>query len=75
MKGKYITTHVRMAYLSVPVGSKRNIHEQLEETIAERKKIMQRLENAILSFETNAILSFETQDSVIDLYLGTTKAA
>lgn len=62
MKGKYITLQIRLACLSKPVQAK-DIHSQLEETIAERKRIMQQLE------------SFSRQARVIDMYLYTTKAA
>jgi hypothetical protein len=63
MKGKYITLQIRMACLSKPVQAKKDIHTRLEETIAERKKIMQQLE------------SFSRKARVIDMYLDTTKAA
>jgi hypothetical protein len=41
---KYITTQIRLAYLSKRVPAV-NIHEQIKETIAERKQILQQLEN------------------------------
>lgn len=63
MKGKYITLQIRMACLSKPVQFQKDIHDQLEETIAERKKIMQQLE------------SISRKARVIDMYLDTTKAA
>ena len=47
MKRKYITYHVLMACLShkrIPV---RDIHAQLAETIAERKKILLRFEEVV----------------------------
>jgi len=40
---KYITTQTRLACLSKPVPTV-NIHEQIKETIAERKTILQQLE-------------------------------
>ena len=43
-QNKYITTQTRLAYLSKPVPSV-NIHEQIKETIAERKRILQQLED------------------------------
>lgn len=39
---KYITTQTRLAYLSKPATSV-DIREQIKETIAERKRIMQQL--------------------------------
>lgn len=44
MKGKYITTQILMACYSKRPAKEPNIHEQLEETIAERKKIIQQYE-------------------------------
>jgi hypothetical protein len=41
---KYITTQTKLAYLTRAV-SPVNIHEQLKETIAERKRILQQLED------------------------------
>ena len=43
MKGKYITTDIRMACLSKPLKHKKDIHAQFAETIAERKRITQQL--------------------------------
>lgn len=63
MKGKYITLQIRMACLSKPAPGRKDIHAQLEETIAERKRIMQQLE------------SFSRRARVIDMYLDTKKAA
>lgn len=48
MKGKYIDTLILMACHSKPVTSK-NIHEQLNETIAERKKIMLEWSNSFFA--------------------------
>jgi hypothetical protein len=62
MKKKYITTQILLACLSTPV-IKKTIHEQLEETILERKRILCQLEN------------FSRSARVIDMYLATTKAA
>jgi hypothetical protein len=62
-KGKYITLQIRLACLNKPVQVKKDIHAQLEETIAERKQIMQQMEKISL------------RARVIDLYLDTTKAA
>ena len=44
MKGKYITLNIMMAVKRNSRVVKQNIHEQLEETIAERKRILQDLE-------------------------------
>ena len=44
MKGKFITTQILLACLSRPAVKKKNIHSELEETIAERKKIMEQLQ-------------------------------
>lgn len=41
---KYITTQTKLAYLAKRVPSA-NIHEQIKETIAERKRILQQLED------------------------------
>jgi hypothetical protein len=63
MKGQYITKQIRMAYLTKPRTTKGNIHAELEETIRERKRIMQRLENRSQAAR------------VVDMYLGNPKAA
>jgi hypothetical protein len=63
MKGKYITTDILMACLSKPAHKKKDIHAQLEETIAERKRIMLRMEHTIKAAR------------VIDMYLSDTIAA
>ena len=44
MRNKYITTQTRLACLSKPQENKKDIHEQLAETIAERKRIMDELD-------------------------------
>ncbi|MBS1597931.1 MAG: hypothetical protein JST75_06880 [Bacteroidetes bacterium] len=41
MKHKYINTVILMACLSKSIRSKKDIHSQIQETIAERNKIMQ----------------------------------
>jgi hypothetical protein len=43
MRNKYITTLTRLAFLSKPAPAE-NIHQLLEDTIADRKRILQRLE-------------------------------
>jgi hypothetical protein len=62
MKGKYITLSILLACLSKP-GAKKDIHAELQETIAERKSILERLEN------------FTRMARKIDIYLGQDKAA
>jgi thiamine phosphate synthase YjbQ (UPF0047 family) len=44
MKGKYITTQIMIAAQSRPAALKKDIHAQLAETIAERKRMMHQLE-------------------------------
>jgi hypothetical protein len=63
MKSKYITLQIRMACLSKPVSTKKDIHAQLEETIAEREKIMRKLKN------------ISRAAKVIDMYITSTQAA
>lgn len=60
MKGKYITTQIRLVCATQPLVKRKDIHQQLEETIAERKKIMQGL--------------IQTA-KVINMYMETSKAA
>jgi len=60
MKGKYITTQIRLTCAATPPVVKKDIHEQLEETIAERHRIIRQLTQAA---------------KVINMYLDTTKAA
>jgi len=43
MKRTFITTQILIAALSTPVESKKDIHAQLAETIAERKRILHEL--------------------------------
>lgn len=62
MKGKYVTTQVLLAALSGR-RPKKDIHAELEETIAERKRIMKQLEDV------------SRKAKVIEMYLITTKAA
>jgi hypothetical protein len=49
MKGKYIRKRVLLACLSKPWGNKKDIHARIEETIAERKKILQQWEGLFIS--------------------------
>lgn len=44
MKGRFITRQIQIACLSKPMPVKKDIHSELEETIAERKKIMEQLQ-------------------------------
>jgi hypothetical protein len=62
MRGKYITTQIWIACLSKPAVERKDIYAQLEETIAERKRIMGQMENVSRAAR------------VIDMYLNT-KAA
>lgn len=62
MQNKYITLHMMLACMSKPVQQK-DIHEQLEETIAERRRIMQQLEN------------FSRRARMIEMYTDERKAA
>jgi hypothetical protein len=62
MKRKYITLQTMLTYLSKPV-SKKDIHSELEETIAERKRIMKQLEG------------FSIKAKIIDIYRGVSQAA
>ncbi len=47
MRGKYITTDIRLACLSKPSRTKKDIYSQIAETLAERKQIMQQLERFV----------------------------
>lgn len=40
MRGKYITKQILLACLAKPKASEKDIHAMLEETIAERKRIL-----------------------------------
>jgi len=44
MKGKYITTQILLACLSTKRVIKKDIHEQLKETIAERRRMMRQMD-------------------------------
>jgi hypothetical protein len=44
MKGKYITKQIMLLRRNRHANGKKDIYAQLEETIAERKRIMQQLE-------------------------------
>jgi len=60
MRGKYITTDIRLACLSKP---KKNIHSQILETITEREKLIKRLENYVQNAH------------VVEMFLSDLKAA
>lgn len=62
MKGKYVTTQVLLAALSGR-HPKKDIHSELEETIAERKRILKQLED------------YSKRARVIEMYLNTPQAA
>ncbi len=49
MRGKYITTLVLMACMSKSSVAKKSIHAQIEETIAERKRILEGFEKLFQS--------------------------
>jgi len=61
MKGQYITTQILLACKSKTI-IKKDIHTQLQETLAERRRLMQELERIAWSAR------------VIDLYLHTEAA-
>ena len=61
-KGRFITTQVLIAALSQPVAFKKDIHVQLAETIAERKRILSQLD-------------FKERQARIIAWLNRTKAA
>jgi len=63
MRGKYITKQIWIACLTKPASKKKNIHAQLEETIAERQRIMAQMENKLSAAR------------VIGMYLTSTQAA
>ncbi|MEI9945128.1 MAG: hypothetical protein WDN26_13030 [Chitinophagaceae bacterium] len=63
MKGKYVTLQVLLASHQRPGQNNKDIYAQLEETLAERKRIMERLEN------------ISRKARVIDAYISKPKAA
>jgi hypothetical protein len=63
MRGKYITLDIRMACLSKPSKERNDIHGEIHETINERKKLMQQLENYVQTAR------------VVEMFLGDLKAA
>jgi hypothetical protein len=63
MKSRYINSQILLTCLSGSAPGKKDIHEQLAETIAERKRIIQKLEN------------LSRVARVIDIYIGNEKAA
>lgn len=46
-KGKYITTNMLLACLSKSSIIKKDIHAQLEETIAQRRRLIEQWENLV----------------------------
>jgi len=58
MKGKYITTQIRITSLSQTTVNKKDIHELLAETIAERKQIIREMERMIQRTRIVAYLNF-----------------
>jgi hypothetical protein len=63
MSDKYITIQIRLSFLTRPVTIKQNIHDQLQETIAERKRILEQLQHKSRVART------------IDMYVGAQQAA
>lgn len=53
MKGKYITTTVLMACLTKAACTKKSIHEQLAETIIERKRIIRQWQQFLAGEQEN----------------------
>jgi hypothetical protein len=49
MKGKYITRQIEMVCLTKKRSTRKNIFQQLEETIAERTKVIERWEKIFLA--------------------------
>ena len=49
MKGKYVTKQILLACLVKPQGIRKDIHAQLAETIAERRRILPEWERLFLS--------------------------
>ena len=62
MQNKYISLQMMLACLPKP-AEKKDIHAQLEETIAERRRIMEQLEN------------FSRRAGMIEMYTDFKKAA
>jgi len=58
MKGKYITTQIRITALSQTTANKKDIHEQLAETITERKQIIREMERVVRQARIVAYLNF-----------------
>jgi len=58
MKGKYITTQIRITSLSQTTVNKKDIHELLAETIAERKQIIREMERMVQRTRIVAYLNF-----------------
>lgn len=46
MKGKYITNQILLACLSKPPDRTKDVHQQLEITLAQRKSILRQWENS-----------------------------
>lgn len=68
-KRKYITSQIWLACQSKPAGKKKDIHAQLEETIKERKRILQQWESLYPSsyscfVETNKDIHTELEQTI-----------
>jgi len=55
MRGKYITNQILMACLSKPRAPKKDIHALLEETIAERRKILEQWQQSFFGMPSKDI--------------------
>lgn len=53
MRRKYISTKVLLACLSNPIDTKKDIHAQLKETIAEHRRVKQNLEKLLAGKQNN----------------------
>jgi len=58
MKGKYITTQIRITSLSQTTVNKKDIHELLAATVAERKQIIREMERMVQRTRIVAYLNF-----------------
>ena len=56
MKHRYITTETLLACLAKQSDQKKDIHAQLQETVAEHRRIMQQLVQLFSPEQSNAFL-------------------
>lgn len=66
-KGKYLTNNVLMACLSNALRSKKDIHAQLAETIAERRKIIEQWESSSLSKVSTKNIHAQLRETIDEL--------